>query len=143
MNNVIRRQFGAYPSRPQWTSLVERFFDDFLDSRPIDRGYLPHVDFIETADDYQLEMEIPGVDKKDIEIILKDQILTVTGEKAVTRAKDSSVLEAERRHGKFSRSFYVPRSTEASKVTASSKDGVLQIIIPKAEEKRPKRIDVS
>ncbi|HXH10741.1 MAG TPA: Hsp20/alpha crystallin family protein [Alphaproteobacteria bacterium] len=104
----------------------------------------PPVDIYETDEVLILTAELPGLRQEDIGIELKDQMLTIRGE----RKPDSSVREdqyhrRERAYGGFQRSFLLPATVDSDKVTAAYRDGVLELRLPKVEAAKPKRIAIS
>ena len=104
----------------------------------------PSVDIEEEEDRYLIKADLPGVDKKDIEVKLEGGVLSIRGEKQTETetGKGTKRHRTERFHGTFSRSFTLPDAVKADKVDASYKDGVLSLTIPKAEEAKPKSIDI-
>ena len=106
--------------------------------------WAPSVDIEEEADKYLIVADLPGVDKKDIEVNLENGVLSIRGEKKVEKETDkgSKRHRTERFYGSFARSFTLPTTVKANKVDASYKDGVLKLVIPKAEEAKPKAIDI-
>lgn len=104
----------------------------------------PTVDIEESDDSYLIRADIPGVDKKDIDVRLENGVLSITGEKRVEKetGKGTKLHRTERYCGSFARRFTLPTAIEADKVDASYKDGVLSLIIPKAEEVKSKAIDI-
>jgi HSP20 family protein len=105
----------------------------------------PSVDIDEEDDKYVIKADLPGVDKKDIQVNLENGVLSIRGEKSVekeTGKKGSKRHRTERFHGTFARSFTLPTQVMADKVEASYKDGVLNLLIPKAEEAKPRAIDI-
>ena len=106
--------------------------------------WAPSVDIEEEDDKYLIKADIPGVDKKDIEVNLDKGVLSIRGEKLVEKetGKGSKRHRTERFHGTFARSFTLPTAVKAEKVDASYKNGVLKLVIPKAEEAKPKAIDI-
>ena len=106
--------------------------------------WAPSVDIEEEDDKYLIKADVPGVDKKDIEVNLDNGVLSIRGEKHVEKetGKGSKRHRTERFHGTFARSFTLPTAVKAEKVDATYKDGVLKLIIPKAEEAKPKAIDI-
>jgi len=88
--------------------------------------------------------ELPGMDMKDIDITFTEGLLTVKGEKKQEKEdKDKDYHRIERYYGSFHRSFRVPEKVETNKIEASYKDGILKLILPKAEESRAKKIKVT
>jgi len=104
----------------------------------------PTVDIEESDDSFLIRADVPGVDKKDIEVRLDNGVLSITGEKQVEKetGKGTKRHRTERYHGSFARRFTLPTSIKADKVDASYRDGVLSLLIPKAEEAKPKSIDI-
>ena len=106
--------------------------------------WTPAVDIRETDDRYILTADIPGVNRNDVEITLEDGVLTVKG----SRTSESAVSEEgyrrkERFHGTFSRQFSLPDTVDTANISATAKDGVLEIEIPKQAKPEPKRITVN
>ena len=106
--------------------------------------WAPSVDIEEASDKYVIKADLPGVDKKDIDVKLENGVLSIRGEKQTETetGKGSRRHRTERFHGTFARSFTLPDAVKAEKVDASYKDGVLSLAIPKAEESKPKSIDI-
>jgi HSP20 family protein len=103
---------------------------------PETRGiYAPRIDIRETADNFQIAAEMPGMDRDDIDVSVHDGVLTLSGEKKVE--KDEKVMNyhhIERSHGCFSRDISLPDTVEAGKVEATYKNGVLHISLPKTQK---------
>jgi HSP20 family protein len=117
-----QRQDAAMPSTPVWA---------------------PALDISERKDAYLVTVELPGVKLDDLKITLDEGLLTIQGERSF--ADDASEQEyhrIERRYGTFRRSITLPAHVMADAVEASFEDGVLQILVPKAEEAKPKHIQV-
>ncbi|WP_298727313.1 Hsp20/alpha crystallin family protein [uncultured Ferrovibrio sp.] len=112
------------------------FFDDLsLPAWPLkhDRN-VPKIDFKEAKTEYQLDAELPGIPAKDVQVSVANGVLTLKGEKkAEKEEKDKNYIRVERSYGRFERSFSLPADADEAKITASSKDGVLTIVIPKKE----------
>ena len=107
-------------------------------------AWAPALDISERKDAYLVTVELPGVEADDLEITLEDGLLTIQGERHF--AHDSSEQQfhrVERHYGAFRRSITLPAHVLADEVEASFQDGVLQILVPKAEEAKPKRIQVN
>ncbi len=106
--------------------------------------WAPLVDIYETNEDIVVKAEIPGMKKEDIEINITDNVLTIKGEKKQERKmQNEDYHRIECSYGTFQRSFSLPKAIKPDNVTASYKDGVLTITIPKAEEVKPKRIQIT
>ena len=103
----------------------------------------PAVDILDNKDKIVIKAELPGVDKKDIKIDLKDHVLTLKGERSYeNEVKEDNYYHRERTFGKFQRSFRLPLDLDPDKIKADYQDGVLRIEIPKPEEEKPKQITV-
>ncbi len=119
-----------------------------LDEQSMESGisaFTPTVNSRETEDAYFIEIDLPGVKKEDIEIDVKDNVLTVSGERKVKEEmKEENYYKIESRYGKFTRSFTLPKNVNIDKISANSENGVLEIKIPKLEEvkKEPKKIAI-
>ncbi|MCO5142948.1 MAG: Hsp20/alpha crystallin family protein [Oligoflexia bacterium] len=101
----------------------------------------PKIDYYELEDKYLINMEIPGMPKDQIKIEFFDGVMTVSGEKNAEQ-KEANNFYSERSHGKFLRSFTLPKETDLEKVESSLEDGLLTIVIPKVEAKKPKELRV-
>lgn len=108
-------------------------------------GWTPPLDLYQTADDVVAVVELPGMKKDDIEISLHDGMLTISGERKDESPDDEGNNDGrtERFVGKFRRSITLPTRVDSSKVSASYKDGILTVTLPKAEEVKPKQIQVN
>ncbi len=128
---------------------MNRVFGDFYFPTNREEGDLPMwnwnpvVDVYDNDDNIVLKAEIPGIDKKDIVVDVKGRVLTLKGERSSdNEVKEDNYYRRERCFGKFERAFNLPVDVELDKIKANYKDGVLEIEIPKPEEKKPKQISV-
>jgi HSP20 family protein len=116
------------------------------DSSSVTADWIPSVDINEWEDKFQLYIDVPGVDPKDVEITLESGVLTITGERYVQAEKaDEKIVSrrTERGSGRFYRRFVLPESVDAEKVKAVDRHGVLEILIPKQAKAMPRRIEVA
>ena len=127
----------------------DRFFNDSWPQLAEPNGgtfFAPRVDIKEQGDHYEITAELPGVDKKDIHVHVRDGILTLEAETVKEDKEESKgkVIRQERRYGKFMRSFNLGEDVQESDIKASFKDGVLTLEAPKVveKEKERRRIDV-
>ncbi len=104
--------------------------------------WTPAVDIKETNDSLQLYVELPGIDKSDIDISLENNVLTVNGERRFEEGERESYRRVERAYGKFSRSFRVPRDVDGNQVTAAYTAGVLRLELPKIEAAKPRQVEI-
>lgn len=126
---------------------VNRLFDSFF-GRPAmlqtsERAWAPAVDMYETKDDLYVTFELPGIREKEVNVSITGDVLTVKGERKWDKElKEEGYHRMERVYGKFERAMPLPVPVQADKVTATYRDGVLEIKLPKAEEVKPKEIKV-
>jgi HSP20 family protein len=128
-----------------------RLFDTFFNNQDLsggeemsNRGWMPPVDIQETEEGYRLTAELPGLTRDDINITLENNVLRLSGERKFEKdVKKESYHRIERSYGNFQRSFSLPHQVNGEKVEASFKDGVLTIMVPKAEQARPRKIAIA
>jgi HSP20 family protein len=107
------------------------------------RMWAPALDISERKDAYVVTVEVPGVKPEELDITLEDGLLTIQGERRFTQeSSDQQWHRVERRYGSFRRSITLPSQVQAESIEASFEDGVLEVIVPKAEEAKPKKITV-
>jgi HSP20 family protein len=126
----------------------DRLFDDWLPHSPrglrTDSQFVPVCDVEEREDHYSLSIEMAGVKKDDIKMEVLDNQLVISGERRQeSQRKESGQAYSERRFGKFQRTFGLPNGVDSSQVEASLQDGILHIVIPKAESAKPRQIKIS
>jgi HSP20 family protein len=106
-------------------------------------AWAPALDISERKDAYLVTVELPGLKPEDLDITMEDGLLTIQGERQFTaESSEQQFHRVERRYGAFRRSITLPAHVLAEQIEASFEDGVLQILVPKAEEAKPKRIQV-
>ncbi len=150
MNRLMRREDRTPLNRwGLWDDDFNRVFQGFLSpmrwvEEATGENLTPAMDVTERDDAYVIKTEMPGVNKDDVSITLENGVLTITGEsKSEKEEKEGErVLRQERRYGKFVRSLRLGTQIDEKGVKASYKDGVLELILPKAEEVKPKKITV-
>ena len=124
----------------------DRAFRDALgsSSSPATAGaWAPALDVEETEEGFTLHIELPGVAPEDVEVSLEENVLTIAGERRFYEDRESEGFRrVERSFGRFHRAVRLPDRVEADGVTATHKDGLLTIVVPKAEEAKPRRIEV-
>ena len=106
-------------------------------------GWTPALDLYQNNDNVVALVELPGMRKEDIEISLQDGMLTIGGERKTESGNGENATRTERFSGKFRRSITLPTRVDANKVSATYKDGILTVTLPKAEEAKPKQIQVN
>ena len=126
---------------------LTRFFGDVYlrDEELTSRGnWVPPADIYETAGhDLVIKVELPDMNREDVEVTVENNTLTLRGNKILpTDVKEEQFRRVERRYGAFSRSFTLPNTVDATKVSAEYKNGVLTVKLPFREEARPRTINV-
>ncbi|PYS96798.1 MAG: molecular chaperone [Acidobacteria bacterium] len=125
---------------------MARLFGDGFNRLPAGENFgawAPLVDIYEEGDKIVLRAEIPGASKDDIDVKVENGTLTIRGEKKQEKQVDSETAHRiERFYGSFSRSFVLPTSIDAGKITATYKDGVLEVVVPKADAAKPKKVQI-
>jgi HSP20 family protein len=130
---------------------MNRLFNTFFDqSSPTGRNatgarrWIPPMDLVETADHYVLRADLPGLSDEDVNIQLEDNVLTISGErKAEHETQQEGYYRLERALGGFSRSLTIPDGVDPDGVHANFDRGVLEIRIPKPEQKKPRQVQIS
>ena len=144
------RDLTAFPSDVlSMQREINKMFDSFFRGSAGEDGFMtasawtPAADIAEHDDAYVVKAELPGITKEDVKITVQDNVLTIRGEKKQeSESKGSSYHRVERTYGSFQRSFTLPTSVKSDKIDAAFKDGILSITMPKAEEAKPKQIEV-
>jgi HSP20 family protein len=125
---------------------LNRVFDAFFGGGTADgpaRRWVPAMDVAETSDHLVLRIDLPGLDREDVDIEIQDSVLTVSGErKAEHEQSEDGYHRVERAYGGFSRSLTLPRGVDADQVQADFRKGVLEVRIPKPEERKPHRVQI-
>jgi HSP20 family protein len=130
--------------RNELNSLFELpFWSSFAREGQLFTGWSPALDLYQSSDNLIAVVELPGMRKKDIDISLHDGTLTISGERKRESRGGEQAERTERYVGTFRRSIALPTRVDASKVSATYEDGILKVILAKAEEARPKQIKVS
>lgn len=128
---------------------MNRLFDETISKVKIHdeeferSGWTPPVDIYETENHIVLKAELSGIDKKDIEVEIRDNILMLKGERKVEKnVQEENYHRMERSYGIFQRVFTLPYAVSKDNITAKYHDGVLEIVLQKVEEQKPKHIRV-
>jgi HSP20 family protein len=125
---------------------LDRLFDSSFS--PVFRApgssnrWTPALDVYQDKDQFTVVAELPGLKKEDIELSLHDGVLTISGERKQEKKAEEG-YKNERFFGRFQRTVSLPSSVDGNKVKATYQDGILKIVLPKAEEAKPKQIEVS
>jgi HSP20 family protein len=119
------------------------FWSNFGRQTQLFSGWTPALDLYQNNDNVIAVVELPGMHKEDIEISLHDGMLTIGGERKMETQEGNKAERSERYVGKFRRSITLPTRVDANKVSVTYKDGILTVTLPKAEEAKPKQIQVN
>jgi HSP20 family protein len=128
---------------------MNRLFNTVFDAPPGNgtggamRRWMPAMDLVESGDHFVLRADLPGLSEEDVKIELEDTTLTISGERAAEHeSNDEGYYRLERAFGAFSRTLQLPRGIDPEAVTAAFDRGVLEVRIPKPEERKPRRIEI-
>ena len=130
-------------------SEMNRLFNTFFEppaggNGSVMRRWSPAMDLVETKDQYVLKADLPGVSEGDVKIELDDNVLTVSGErKAAHEEAKEGYYRVERAYGSFSRSLTLPEGVDADSISASFDRGVLELRVPKPEQRKPRKVEIS
>jgi len=145
------------PTRHEPWNVMPRLQDDInrlfgsateSESSSATAAWIPMVDIHEFGDRFELYVDLPGVDPRNVELTLDGGILTLAGERAVQEISakggdEVQALRVERGHGRFHRRFVLPDTVDGERVNAAGKNGVLTVTIPKQEKSKPRRIQIA
>jgi HSP20 family protein len=151
--NLIRYQSpepAAWPTLDRWSNLRDELNSLFdlpllsnFNRQDLFGGWSPALDLYQNGDNLVAVLELPGMRKEGIEVSLHDGTLTISGERKSLSSNGDKAERTERYVGSFRRSITLPALVDASKVTATYRDGILTVTMPKADEAKPKRIEVA
>jgi HSP20 family protein len=128
---------------------MNRLFNTFFEppaggNGSVMRRWSPAMDLVETQDQYVLKADLPGVSEGDVKIELDDNVLTVSGErKAAHEEAKEGYFRVERAYGSFSRSLTLPEGVDADAISASFDRGVLEVRVPKPEQRKPRKVEIA
>jgi HSP20 family protein len=126
-----------------FSSDLNRLFNTLFDDQRTQR-WVPAMDLVEADDHFLLKADLPGLGEEDVSIELRDNALTIAGErKSEFESRERGWYRVERATGRFSRSLSLPEGIDPDAVTASFDKGVLEVRIPKPEAKKPRRIAIN
>ena len=127
---------------------MNRLFGSVFDTPPQGNGgtlrrWMPAMDLVETGDHFVLRADLPGMSEEDVNIEVEERVLTISGERKAehTEGKDG-YHRVERAFGSFSRSLTLPEGVDAESVSASFDRGVLEVQIPKPEQRKPRKVSI-
>ncbi len=133
IQNEMNRLFNTFFEQPNQTSR----------GNDTARRWLPPMDLVETADRYVLRADLPGLSDGDVNVQLEDNVLTISGERTTEHEQQEGYYRLERAFGAFSRSLTLPDGVDPDSIEAHFDRGVLEIRIPKPEQKKPKTVQIT
>jgi HSP20 family protein len=130
--------------RPEpFSTEFNRLFNSLWETPAVSQRWVPEMDLVETEDHFLLKADLPGMKQDDVSIEFSDGTLTISGERKIEyERKEKGFFRLERSFGKFSRSLTLPDGVDPDKIQAAFHDGVLDVTIPKPEERKPRRISI-
>jgi HSP20 family protein len=127
-----------------FTREIDRVFDAFFGQTDQGRRWVPPMDLVEAEDHFVLKADLPGLSEGDVSIEVQDGTLTISGErKAEHEQREKGWYRIERSFGSFNRSLTLPDGVDPERIEASFDNGVLEVRIPKPEERKPRRISIT
>ena len=141
---------STWPALDRWSNLRDELNSLFdlplltnLNHQDLFSGWSPALDLYQNNDNLVAVVELPGMRKEDIEISFQEDTLTIAGERKSTFSNNEKAERTERYIGNFRRSITLPARVDSTKVSATYRDGILTVTLPKAEDAKPKRIQVT
>jgi len=139
---IVRWQPGQISSQ-QLNRLFGTVFDTPAGGQLAQRRWIPAMDLVEDGEHYVLRADLPGLSEKDIKIELDDRVLTVSGERrSESEQRNGGYHRVERASGRFSRSLTLPEGIDHDAIEARFENGVLEVSIPKPEQRKPRLVEV-
>jgi len=147
--NYLTRRNDLWSPLADFRREMDSLFDDFFSptnaraTGNTNHVWTPACDVAEEEGHYMLSLEVPGIPKDEIKIEVADNTVTISGERqSKNEKKEKGAWYGERRYGKFQRSFTLPAGIDADKIEANYQDGVLSLMVPKAESAKPRQIKI-
>ncbi len=136
---LMRPDFGLFGLHRE----IDRLFSEFAQGASGAQNIIPNIEISETDKAIEVSAEMPGLERKDVEISIDDDVLTIRGEKKIEESqKDKNVQHSERSYGVFVRMLQLPPGVDPSSIQATMSKGVLKVAIPKPAKSKPKKIEV-
>lgn len=137
-------EYTTWPGFGRWNTAKDLWDAAFqLTSNSGNRSWAPALDVFENEDAVTVRLEVPGVKKENFDISLHDDVLTISGERKSPTREEGESFRSERYFGAFRRSVTLPVRVKGEAVSASYQDGILTVTLPKAEEAKPRKIQVN
>lgn len=136
-------KYNTSDYRPvSFNSFLDKFFNEGFDpSFNADSTFTPQVDILEHEKSFEIQLALPGMNKKDFSIEMNDGTLTISGERKFENEKnEKNYRSIETRYGSFKRSFHLPNDIKSENVEARYENGILHVMVPKDEQKLTKRL---
>jgi HSP20 family protein len=140
--NVARREWNPFDTLQRE---IDRLFDDFGRGSPVFRaaGLTPTIDVTETDKEIEITAELPGLEEKDVEVNVADNVLTIRGEKKADKEeKNKNYQIVERSYGAFARTVELPDGVDPDAIKASIAKGVLKVTVPKPAPAKTKKVEI-
>lgn len=112
---------------------IQQFVEKVVPLANEDKDFAPDCDIVESEEEFKILLDLPGLSKKEIGIALKNNVLTVKGEREISAGEGEEIKRQERKRGAFGRSFAVPQDVNAAEISANFRNGVLTIAMPKSD----------
>ena len=126
-----------------FSSEINRLFNTLFDEGQLQQRWVPAMDLVESDDHFLLKADLPGLGEEDVAIEIRDNTLTISGERrSEFEQKERGWYRVERQTGRFSRSLSLPDGVDPDAVAATFDKGVLEIVIPKPEQRKPRRVEI-
>lgn len=130
--------------RNEINRLFEAPFGDIERGGEFFNGWAPALDLREDKDNLVATVELPGMNKKDLDVSVHDGVLSISGERSrESKSEEEGLYRSERYYGRFHRTVALPKPVKVEAIKAAYKDGILTVTLPKTEEARPRQIEVS
>ena len=147
MKGTLAPRVARFPTLGELRREMEGLFDRaWGEGRELEwaSDFTPRINMAETEQEYEITAELPGLKPEEINVELKDDVLTISGErKEESEEKGKTFHRVEHRYGTFRRMMTLPEAADADQVSATCKDGVLKVVVPKAKPTRPTKINVN
>ena len=125
----------------RFSDIMDEFFNDAVATRQ--SSFAPSIDISETEKQYVIDVEVPGIDKKDIELNVENNTLTISGERKFEKKDDNKQYHrVESHYGSFSRSFTLPDNVDVESISATYNNGILNVTVDKSEQQMKKQIQI-
>ncbi len=125
----------------RFSDIMDEFFNDAVATRQ--NTFAPSIDISETEKQFIIDVEVPGINKKDIDLNIENDMLTISGERSFEKEEEGKQYHrVESHYGTFNRSFRLPDNVDSETIKATYKNGILNITVDKSEEKLKKQIEI-